>query len=220
MLSVCAAVLRRDLRLALRRRADLAAALSFFVVAATLFPLAAGSDPALLRSIGPAVVWVAALLASTLSLHRLFDDDYTDGTLEHMLLAAAPLTAVVAAKVAAHWLVTALPLVLMAPLMALQFGLAPKVLGALVAGLLLGTPVLSVVGAIGAALTLGVRGGGVLVALLVLPLYAPVLIFGAGAAANDGAAMQAHLLVLGAALLTALALAPWAVAAALRIALE
>jgi heme exporter protein B len=220
MLTVFVQLLRRDLLLAVRRRADVLATLTFFVMVCSLFPLAVGTDPQLLRALGPGVVWVAALLASTLSLGRLFAFDHADGTLEQMLLATEPLVIIVAAKVAAHWLVAGLPLVLIAPLLALQFDLSGEVLAALAAGLLLGTPVLSVVGAIGAALTLGVRGGGVLLSLLVLPLYAPVLIFGAGAAANEASAASAHLLLLGGSLAASLALAPGAVALALRISLE
>lgn len=220
MLTVFLHVLRRDLLLALRRRGDVLSMLAFFVMACALFPLAVGTDPALLRTLGPGVVWVAALLAATLSLERMFALDHADGTLEQMLLAGEPLAVIVAGKLAAHWLVAGLPLVLLAPLLALQFGLSAEVLAVLMASLLIGTPVLSAIGAIGAALTLGVRGGGVLVALLVLPLYAPVLIFGAGAAANDAGAAVAHLLLLGGVLAGALALAPWAVSMALRIALE
>lgn len=220
MLSGFVCVLRRDLLLALRRRADAFGTLTFFVIVCSLFPLAVGADPALLRVLGPGVLWVAALLASTLSLGRLFALDGADGTLEQMLLSASPLVLIVAGKVLAHWLVSGLPLVLLAPVLALQFDLPADIVPPLMLGLLLGTPVLSMVGAVGAALTLNARGGGVLVALLVLPLYAPVLIFGAGACANNASAAEAHLLLLGGLLAAALALTPWATAAALRIALE
>lgn len=219
MLATLRWVVRRDLLLAARRRSDVATALLFFVIVVSLYPLGVGSEPALLRTIAPGVIWVAALLASMLSLGRLFAADYADGTLEQMLLSATPLGAIVAAKVAAHWLVSGLPLVLVAPVLALQFDLAQSLLPVLTLSLLLGTPVLSFIGAIGAALTLGARGSGVLVALLVLPLYVPVLILGEGAVAMAAAGFDpAGLLLLLAALLVAAAVfAPWAVAAALRI---
>lgn len=222
MLTVLACVLKRDLLLALRRRGDVLTTLMFFLIVASLFPLGVSPEPAVLRSIAPGVLWVSALLASMLALGRLFAADYADGTLEQMLLSAEPLLLIVYAKVAAHWLVAGLPLVLLAPLLGLQFGLAPQAQLVLFCSLLLGTPVLSLLGAIGAALTLGVRGGGALVALLVLPLYVPALIFGAGAvgAAASGIGCSAHFLLLGAMLAAALALAPWATAAALRVALE
>jgi heme exporter protein B len=219
---VLACLLRRDLLLALRNRSDVGTALLFFVIVTTLFPLGIGAEPALLRAIAPGAIWVAALLSSLLSLGRLFAADHADGTLEQMLLGAAPLGAVVAAKAFAHWLVSGLPLVVIAPLIALQYDLPASLYGVLALSLLLGTPVLSLIGAIGAALTLGLRGGGVLLALLVLPLYVPVLIMGAGgvemAAAGMGA--QGHLLLLAAMLVGAVVLAPWAIAAALRIATE
>src|SRR3954452_9835090 len=222
MLDVLRGVLGRDLLLALRQKSDVAVALLFFVIVASLFPLGVGAEPNLLRGIAPGVIWVAALLSSLLSLGRLFAADHADGTLEQMLLGAAPLGAVVAAKAFAHWLVSGLPLVVIAPLIALQYDLPSSLYGVLALSLLLGTPVLSLIGAIGAALTLGVRGGGVLLALLVLPLYVPVLIMGAGgvemAAAGMGA--QGHLLLLAAMLVGGAAFAPWAIAAALRIATE
>jgi len=222
MLDVLRGVLHRDLLLALRGKGDVATALLFFVIVTSLFPLGIGAEPNQLRAIAPGVIWVAALLSSLLSLGRLFALDHADGTLEQLLLGAAPLGAVVAAKALAHWLVSGLPLVLIAPLIALQYDLQPALYGVLVLSLLLGTPVLSLIGAIGAALTLGLRGGGVLLALLVLPLYVPVLIMGAGgvemAAAGLGA--QGQLLLLAAMLVGAAALAPWAIAAALRISIE
>jgi heme exporter protein B len=170
----------------------------------------------------PGILWVAALLASMLALGRLFALDYADGTLEQMALSAEPLTVIVIGKVIAHWLVSGFPLVLLAPLLAVQFDLPRGSVGVLFSSLLIGTPVLSLIGSIGAALTLGVRGGGVLVSLLVLPLYIPVLIFGAGAvgAEASGLGSSAHLLLLGGLLAGAAALAPWATAAAVRIALE
>lgn len=220
MLKVAACIIRRDLLLTVRRQSDILNALLFFVIVAALFPLAMGPDKALLRSMAAGIIWVGALLASVLALGRLFAQDYADGTLEQMLLGAEPLPVIVLAKVAAHWLVSGLPLVLIAPLLALQFGLSAAKTGTLCLSLLLGTPVLSLVGAIGAGLTLGIRGGSVLTALLVLPLYMPVLIFGAGAVDADAARIPAHLMLLAAALALALACAPWAIAAALRIALE
>jgi len=221
MLRTLAWVIRRDLLLAFRRRADALGALCFFAIAVSLFPLGVGPEPALLRSLAPGILWVVALLASMLSLGRLFAHDFADGTLEQMLLSAEPLPLIVLGKAAAHWLVSGLPIVLLAPLLALLFGLPPDAIGVLVAGLLVGTPVLSLVGAIGAALTLGLRGGGVLLTLLVLPLCVPVLIFGAGAvgAQGSGVGAGAHLLLLGGLLLGAVALTPWASSAALRIAL-
>ena len=222
MLEALRGVLHRDLLLALRGRSDVGTALLFFVIVTSLFPLGIGAEPNQLRAIAPGVIWVAALLSSLLSLGRLFALDHADGTLEQIVLGAAPLGAVVAAKALAHWLVSGLPLVLIAPLIALQYDLPASLYGVLVLSLLLGTPVLSLVGAIGAALTLGLRGGGVLLALLVLPLYVPVLIMGAGgvemAAAGLGA--QGHLLLLAAMLVGAAALAPWAIAAAVRISIE
>ncbi len=215
-------LLCRDLRLALRRRADTGAALVFFAMVVSLFPLGVGPEPALLRSLGPGVVWVAALLASMLSLSRLFTDDHQDGTLEQLLLSTTPLPVLVLGKALAHWLSSGLLLVLASPVVALQFDLSTSAIGVLMLTLLLGTPLLSLVGAIGAALTVGVRGAGVLVSLLVLPLVMPVLIFGASAVQDSvaGLSVQAHFSLLGALLLAALVLAPLAAAAALRISLE
>ena len=215
-------VLVRDLRIALRRRADTFAALIFFVMVVSLFPLAIGPEAALLRTIAPGVVWVAALLASMLSLVRMFADDYQDGTLEQMLLSAHPLALLVLGKIAAHWLGSGLLLALVSPLLALQFDLSPAATGVLVASLLLGTPVLSLIGAIGAALTVGLRGAGVLLSLLVLPLCIPVLIFGAGSvqAHNAGLDISGYFSLLGAFLVLTLVGAPLAAASALRIAIE
>lgn len=215
-------MLRRDLLLALRRRAEVLTTLFFFIIVVSLFPLGIGPELETLRLIAPGVVWVAALLASMLALQRLFALDYADGTLESLVLAPQPLGLLVAAKVAAHWLVSGLPLVLVAPLLGIQFDLPAEALLVLLASLLLGTPTLSLIGGIGAALTLGLRGGGVLVSLLVLPLYIPVLIFGAGAVAAGGAGLGpgAHLSLLGAFLVLAAFFAPWATAVALRISLE
>src|SRR3954467_8126980 len=222
MLAAARCVVHRDLLLALRRKSDVATALLFFVIVASLFPLGIGAEPNLLRAVAPGVIWVAALLSSMLSLARLFAADHADGTLEQILLGAAPLGVVAAAKAAAHWIVSGLPLALIAPLIALQYDLAAGLWPVLVLSLLLGTPVLSLIGAIGAALTLGLRGGGVLLALLVLPLYVPVLILGAGSVEMAGAGLEAdgQLLLLGALLVLAAAFSPWATAAALRITME
>jgi heme exporter protein B len=222
MIAAARTILARDLRIVLRRPGDAATALLFFVIVASLFPLGVGAEPNLLRAVAPGVIWVAALLASMLSLARLFAADHADGTLEQMLLGAAPLGVVAAAKVLAHWLVSGLPLVAIAPLIALQYDLAPELYGTLALSLLLGTPVLGFIGAIGAALTLGLRGAGVLLALLVLPLYVPVLILGAGSVemASAGLAAQGQLLLLAALLVVSAAFAPWAIAAALRISTE
>ena len=215
-------VVMRDLRLALRRKSEVLSAMFFFVVVAALFPLAIGPEPAMLRQIGPGVLWVGALLASMLALSRLFEVDYRDGTLEQMLLSPHSLWLLVLGKMTAHWLLAGLPLVLLAPVLGLQFQLSSDALSVLCITLLLGTPVLSCVGAIGAALTLGVRGGGVLISLLVLPLFVPVLVFGAGAvqALETGLGAQAHVSILLALLLPALFFSPWACSAALRIAME
>lgn len=215
-------VLQRDLRLAMRRKSEWLGAMFFLVLVAALFPLAIGPEPATLRLIGPGVLWVAALLASMLSLGRLFEADGQDGSLEQMALSAAPLSWLVVAKLAAHWLISGLPLVLLSPLLGLQFGLEAEALGMLALTLLIGTPILSLLGAIGAALTLGVRGGGVLQSLLLLPLYVPVLVFGAGAvdAQMRGLGAQAHVSVLLALLLGTAVFSPWACSAALRLALE
>ena len=212
----------RDLRLALRRKSEVLSAMFFFVVVAALFPLAIGPEPAMLRQIGPGVLWVGALLASMLALSRLFELDHRDGALEQMLLSPHSLWLLVLGKITAHWLLSGLPLVILAPVLGLQFNLSSDALSVLCLSLLLGTPVLSCVGAIGAALTLGVRGGGVLISLLVLPLYVPVLVFGAGAvqALDSGLGAQAHVSILLALLLPALFFSPWACSAALRIALE
>jgi heme exporter protein B len=216
------ALFMRDLTLALRRRSDTVAALIFFIIVVSLFPLGVGPEPGLLRSMAPGVVWVAALLASMLSLSRMFADDYQDGTLEQLLLSATPLPLLVAAKIAAHWLCSGLLLALLSPLLALQFDLSAQAAGVLLLSLLLGTPLLSLIGAIGAALTVGVRGAGVLLSLLVLPLYVPVLIFGAGAvdASNAGLGVAAHFSLMGAMLVLAAFLAPLAAAVALRISVE
>jgi heme exporter protein B len=212
----------RDVTLAWRRRSDVFAALFFFVMVVTLFPLSVGPETELLRAIASGVVWVAALLAAMLSLARLFTEDYADGTLEQMLLAPQPLPLVIGAKVLAQWLVSAVPLLLMAPIVAVQFGLRFDAPVVLTLSLALGTPVILLVGAIGAALTLGLRGAGSLTSLLVMPLCIPTLVFGAGAVQSvvgHGGA-DANLRLLAALLILAVLFAPWAAATALRISLE
>ena len=215
-------VIQRDLVLAMRRRADVLTTLIFFVMVVSLFPLGVGPEPDMLRKMASGVVWVAALLASMLSLGRMFSADYLDGTLEQMMLVPQSLSMLVLGKIVAHWMVSGLPLVLMAPVLGLQFDLSGPALWVLIVGLLLGTPVLSMIGAVGAALTLGLRGGGVLVSLLVLPLCIPVLIFGAGAveAVSSGMSVVSHLALLGALSMFALVSTPWVAAQALRISME
>jgi heme exporter protein B len=216
------ALVRRDLRLALRQGSDVALVIVFFVLAAVLYPFAVGPEPQLLGRIAAGVVWVTALLAALLSLERLFLSDYQDGALDLLALAPQPLWASVLAKVAAHWLTTGVPLLAAAPIVALMLGAPAASIPPLIAALALGTPSLSLIGAIGAALALGARRGGVLIPLLVLPLYIPVLIFGAAAveAAVSGADAYPPLAILGALLLAALPLAPLAAAAGLRNALR
>jgi heme exporter protein B len=212
----------RDLRLAMRSRAELGVQLLFYVIVVTLFPLAVGADATLLRALGPGVLWVAALLASLLSLQRIFATDFADGSLEQLALSSHPLPALIGGKIAAHWISTGLPLALASPLLGAQFGLTVDERWLLALGLLIGTPTLSLLGAIGAALTLGLRAGGGLLALLILPLYVPILIFGAGSidSMRAGLGAQPQLSLLVAALLAALVGAPLAAAAAVRIALD
>jgi heme exporter protein B len=216
------AIIHRDLLLVMRRKSEVLTALFFFVVVTSLFPLGIGADTALLRKIAPGVIWVAALLSTLLGLHRMFASDYQDGALEQLVLSPQPMVLLVAGKIIAHWIVCGLPLVLLAPLIGIQFDLDASSLVVLMATLLIGTPVLSLLGSIGAALTLGVRGGSVLVSLLILPLYIPVLIFGAGAvyANSVGLGSSGHFSLLGAILILALAFVPWVSAAAVKIAIE
>jgi heme exporter protein B len=216
------AVLRRDLMLAMRRKSEVLTAVFFFVVVAALFPLGIGPELNTLRLVAPGVLWVGALLSSMLALQRLFEADYRDGTLEQMALSPASMPLLVSAKLLAHWLVSGVPLVLLVPILGLQFDMSSESLLTLMLTLLLGTPILSLIGGIGAALTLGVRGGGVLLSLLVLPLFIPVLVFGAGAvqAQASGLGAQAHFSILMAMLLPAAFFSPLACSAALRIALE
>src|SRR5580704_3878005 len=217
-----AGVFRRDLRLALRQGGEIGLVLGFFVLAVVLFPLGVGPEPEVLLRIGPGIIWVAALLAALLSLDRLFQADYEDGGLELMILSALPLEIVVLAKCAAHWVTTGLPLALISPVLALFVAVEPQAIPTLALGLLIGTPALSLIGAMAAALTLGARRAGVLSSLIVLPLYVPPLVFGAGAveASMAGPGARAHLLILGALSLAAVPLAPLATAAALRQALD
>lgn len=214
--------LARDVRVALRSKGELGVQLLFYVIVVSLFPLATSPSREVLATIGPGVLWTAALLASLLSLARLFASDFADGTLEQIALSPRPLAALVSGKIVAHWLTTGLPVALMAPLLGAQYALDAAVLGTLMVSLLLGTPILSLLGAIGAALTLGLRAGGSLLALLILPLYVPVLIFGTGAveALRAGLAVGANLSLLGAGLIVAIVGAPFACAAAIRVALD
>ena len=215
-------IIRRDVTLAWRRRTDLFTTLIFFVIVIALFPLGIGPELDTLRLIAPGVMWVGALLASMLALEQLFSADHRDGSLEQLLLTPQPLGVIVLGKVIAHWLITGLPLVVLAPVLGLQYDMSAESLKIMVIALLLGTPTLSLLGAIGAALTLGLRTGGILVALLVRPLYIPGLIFGAGAveATASGLGGQAHLSMLGAIALVALLATPIATSAALRISSE
>lgn len=216
------ALLRKELLLALRQKTDMVTVLFFFLIVSSLFPFAVGPELTTLKVIGPGVVWVGALLCSLLALHRVFETDYNDGSLEHLVLSGEPLTVLVIAKISAHWLITGLPVVIVAPLIGLQFGLPAGSLSLLLITLLLGTPVLSLIGSIGAALTLGVRGGAALTSILILPFYVPILIFGAGAVVADlqGLSIDGHLSILIAMLCLSFALAPLAIASAIKIALE
>ena len=222
MMQVMRWLIWRDMTLAMRRKSEVLTALLFFVIVVSLFPLGVGPEIDMLREIAPGVLWVAALLASMLSLNRLFADDYVDGTLEQMIISSQPLALLVFSKVLSHWFLTGLPLVLISPVLGMQLGLEAEYIVILTLTLLVGTPVLSLIGAVGAGLTLGVRGGGVLLSLLILPLYIPVLIFGSGAvdSARSGLGVEAHFSLLGAFLVAALILAPLAAAAALRISLD
>jgi len=219
---VMLAVMRREIALGLRQKGEVLTPLVFFMVVASLFPLGVGAESSLLLRMAPGVLWVSALLAAMLSLQRMFATDYADGSLEQMVLSPTPLGLLVLAKALAHFVTSGLPLVLIAPVLGLQFGLDARALGILMLTLLLGAPTLSLIGSIGAALTLGVRGAGVLLSLLILPLYIPVLIFGAGAVEADAAGLGfgGHLSLLAAMLILSLFFSPFATAAALRISLE
>ncbi|MBS4050333.1 heme exporter protein CcmB [Methylomonas rivi] len=213
------AIVRRDLLLAFRRRAEMANPLFFFVLVVTLFPLAVGAQPNLLQAMAPGVIWVSALLAALLSLDGLFRSDFDDGSLEQLLLSPHPLSVLVLGKIFAHWLVTGLPLLLVAPLLALFLGLPGQAMPTLWVTLILATPLLSLIGAIGVALTVGLRRGGMILSLLVLPLYVPVLIFASGAVdrAASGLPVSAQINILLAMLLLALVLTPLPTAAALKM---
>ena len=212
-------VVKRDLLLALRRRTDVLTTLFFFIIVISLFPLGVGSDKNTLRHLAPGVVWIAALLASMLALERLFEHDYADGTLEQMLLAPQSLSIIVVAKIFTHWLLTGLPIVLIAPLIGLQYHLPAEAVVTMTLSLLLGTPILSLIGAIGAALTLGLRGGGILLSLLILPLYIPVLIFATSAIDTSTMSLDysGQLAILGAMLVVAIISAPIAISSALKV---
>jgi heme exporter protein B len=220
--SIFIGIIKRDLQLALRRKSDSLSALIFFAVVASLFPLGIGPETKLLMQIAPGMLWIAALLAAMLSLHKMFTEDFMDGSLDQILLTKLPLSLVVLAKTIAHWLSSGVLLALISPILALQFNLPFDSVVVLFLSLLLGTPLLSLIGSIGAGLTLASRGGGTLLSLIILPLVAPVLIFGAGAveAYQAGLGLTAHFSLLGAMLAIALFLAPIATAASLRIALE
>jgi heme exporter protein B len=212
-------VLRRDLKIAFHKPSELLNPIFFFILVVSLFPLGVGPGPKILAQIAPGVIWVAALLATLLSMERLFRSDFEDGSLEQLLLSPHPLTLLVLAKVCAHWLTTGLPLLIVSPLLGVLLHLPQEALGVLPLTLLLGTPALSLIGAIGVALTVGLRRGGVLLTLLVLPLYIPVLIFGTSAVAAGavGLPVSGQLALLGAILILALLLAPLAIAVGLRI---
>ncbi|MGD2138092.1 MAG: heme exporter protein CcmB [Gammaproteobacteria bacterium] len=217
-----ALLLKRDLVLAIRHRAEMANPLLFFILVTSLFPLGIGANPDLLRAVGPGIIWVAALLAALLSLDGIFRSDFDDGTLEQFLLSSHPVSVLVLAKILAHWLITGLPLLVVAPLLGVLLDLPAEGILTLLFTLALGTPVLSLIGAVGVALTVGLRKGGMILSLLVLPLYIPLLIFAANAVdtAAAGLPVTAHLLLISALLVLALSLAPLATAAALRISLS
>ena len=216
------AILRHDLALSWRRRGNLVGGVVFYVIAASLFPLAIGPDPQQLRMLAPGILWVAALLASMLSLSRLFAQEHADGSLDQLLLSPHPLALIVLTKIAAHWLASGLPLLLLTPILAQQYSLPLHATLLLTTTLLIGTPAIALIGAVGAALTLGVRNGAALLCILVLPLCVPVLVFGAGAgsAADAGLDVMPHLSLLGACLALSLFVCPLAAAAGLRIAVE
>jgi len=215
-------LLKRDLTLAMRHRAEMINPLLFFVLVTSLFPLGIGADPKLLQAVGPGVIWVAALLAALLSLEGIFRSDFEDGTLEQFLLSSHPVSVLVLAKVLAHWLITGLPLLIISPLLGVLLGLPGDAIIILLVTLTLGTPVLSLIGAVGVALTVGLRKGGMILSLLVLPLYVPLLIFAASAVdtAAAGLPVTAHLSLISALLVLSLSLSPLATAAALRISLS
>ena len=215
-------IIKRELQIAMRKQAEILNPLWFFLIVITLFPLVIGPDPKLLSRIAPGVAWVAALLSALLSFERLFRDDFIDGSLEQVMLTSQPLVLTALAKVLAHWLLTGLPLILLSPIAALLLSLEISIWWALVLTLLLGTPVLSCLGGIGVALTVGLRKGGVLLSLLVVPLFIPVLIFSASVldAAGLNLPYGGQLAILGAILAAVVTLSPFAIATALRISLD
>ncbi len=215
-------VIRRELLIAFRRKADILNPLWFFIIVITLFPLSIGPEPNLLARIAAGIVWVAALLSALLSLERLFRDDFSDGSLEQMMLMPIPLSVLVLAKVVAHWLLTGLPLIIISPLLAILLSLDFNTWLAIVLTLLLGTPTLSFLGGVGVALTVGLQKGGVLLSLLILPLYIPVLIFATSAidAASLGMAYNGQLAILGALLMGSATLTPFAISSALRVSVQ
>ena len=215
-------LIRRDLMLAVRHRAEMANPLLFFILVTSLFPLGIGANPNLLQAVAPGVIWVAALLAALLSIENVFRSDFEDGSLEQYLLSSHPVSILVLAKITAHWLITGLPLLLISPLLGVLLGLPGEAIKVLFITLLLGTPVLSLIGAVGVALTVGLRKGGMILSLLVLPLYIPLLIFASSAvdSAAAGLPVTAHLSLITALLVLALSLSPFATAAALRVSLS
>ena len=222
MLTSMTTIIRRELLIAFRRKADILNPLWFFIIVITLFPLSIGPAPVLLARIAAGIVWVAALLSALLSLERLFRDDFSDGSLEQMMLMPAPLSVLVLAKVFAHWVLTGLPLIIISPLLAILLSLDFNSWLAIVLTLLLGTPTLSFLGAVGVALTVGLRKGGVLLSLLILPLYIPVLIFATSAidAAGLGMAYNGQLAILGALFMGSATLTPFAISSALRVSVQ
>jgi heme exporter protein B len=222
MLDAFTAIIRRDLVLAMRRRSEIANPVLFFILVITLFPLGIGAQPKLLQAIAPGIIWVSALLATMLSLDNLFRSDFDDGSLEQILLSPHPTSILVLGKITAHWLTTGLPLLIVAPLLAVFLGMPNQSLAVLLLTLLLGTPVLSLIGAVGVALTVGLRRGGMILSLLVLPLYVPVLIFASNAVemASGGLPVTAQINILISMLLMALVLAPWPTAAALKMSIN
>ncbi len=222
MYQAFSAIIRRDLVLAMRRRSEIANPVLFFILVITLFPLGIGAQPKLLQAIAPGIIWVSALLATMLSLDSLFRSDFDDGSLEQLLLSPYPTSILVLGKITAHWLTTGLPLIIIAPLLAVFLGMPNQSLSILLLTLLLGTPVLSLIGAVGVALTVGLRRGGMILSLLVLPLYVPVLIFASNAVemASMGLPVHAQVSILISMLLMALVLAPWPTAAALKMSIN
>ena len=222
MIQAFGLVIRRELTIAFRRWSDLVLPLMFFIIVCTLFPLAIGQDTETLHKVGPGAIWVAALLATLLSLNSLFREDFEDGSLEQLALSPHPLTVLLLAKTCAHWIITELPLVCIAPVLALGFDLPSGGINGLLLTLLIGTPALSLIGSVGAALTAGLRSASGLLALLLLPLTVPVLIFGARAAAlaGEGIEIDGPLFLLGGLTILALTLTPFATAAAVRVSLD